>query len=142
MGLVVGQQPAVRAAVRPPRAALARPAGAGHPLPGALLDDGQFLTDHAHVGGLPCDLLARGAQLGALAAEAVLDLSGRAGQVGEQEFQLPELGAHRPDRGEYLVLQFLVARLDRGAERGAGRVDLAQNHRDVGSHLVGARVPG
>ena len=125
MGLLVGQQTAVRAAVHPPRAALAWPAGAGHPLPGALLDGRQFLADHAHVGGLPRDLLARGAQLGSLAAEAVLDLSGRAGQVGEQEFQLAEFGAHRPDRGEYLVLQILVARLDRGTEDGAARVDFA-----------------
>ena len=44
MSLLVGQQPAVGTAVRPSRTALTRTAltrsaGAGHPLPGALLDD-------------------------------------------------------------------------------------------------------
>jgi hypothetical protein len=136
VGLVVGQQAAVGAAVRPSRVALARPAGVGHPLPPALFDDRQFLADHAHVGGLPCDLIVCGPQLGTLAIQAVLDLIRRAGQVGEHEFQLAELGADRPDHGEYLALQLFVARLDRGAEEGAARVDLAQDHRDVGSYLV------
>ena len=106
----------------------------------AKFHDRQFLADHAHVGGLPCDLPARGPQLGTLPAEAVLDLSGRARPVGEHELHLAELRAHRFDRGEYLALQLFVTRLDRGAEDGTARIDLAQHHRDVGPYLVRARV--
>ena len=81
-------------------------------------------------------------QLGALAAQAVLYLPGRPGQVGEQELHLAELGAHRLGRGEHLVLELLVPGLDRGPEGGAARVDLAQHHGDVRSHLAGVSIVG
>ena len=119
--------------------------GAGRlrlPLTGALLDDREFLADHADIRRLPPDLQAGGPEFGVLAAQAVLDLSGRASQVGQHEGHVAELRAQRLERGEHLVLGVGVAGLDRGAEHRAAGVDLAHHHRDVGSQLTGALVAG
>ncbi len=133
MGLVIRPQPGVGAAARPAGARLllaARPRG---PLAGAALDDRQLFADHAHIGRLPSDLLAGGPQLGSLPDQAVLDLTGRADQVSQQEGHVPELGAHRLDRGEHAALRLFVPGLDRRAEYGAASVDFPQHHRDIGS---------
>ena len=115
---------------------------AGHrgPLAGPVLDDRQLFADHAHVGRLSSDLLPGGRQLGSLTDQAVLDLIGRANQIGQQEGQVPELGAHRLDRGEYVALRLFVSGLDRRAEYGAAGVDFPQHHRDVGSQVGRPRV--
>ena len=76
-----------------------------------------------------------------LACKNAFSLALSARQVGEHELHLAELGAHRPGRGEHLALQFLIARLDRGAEDGAAGVDLAQHHRDIGAHLAACVSP-
>jgi hypothetical protein len=138
MGLVVGQQPAVRAATIPSRARGRRFGRLRLPLVGPLLDNREFLADHADVGGLPDGSFAGSPQLYVLAAQAVLDLAGRAGQVGQHEGHIAELGAQRFQRGEHLALKFLVTGLDRGAERRPARVDLPHDHRDVGAQLIGA----
>ena len=137
--LVIGQQPAVRAAVP----ARARGGGFGRlqpPPAGPLLDDREFLADQADVGQLPGGPLAGGPQLGALAVQAVLDLAGRAGQIGQHEGHVTELGAQRFQRGEHLALDCSVSGLDRGAEHRAARVDFPHHHRDVGSQLAGVLV--
>ena len=136
VSLVVRQQPAVGAAAGPARAGLLAVGGSGYPGSRALFDDRQFLTDHAYVGRLMADPVAGHPQLGALVGQAVLDLAGRPGQVGEQEFHLAEFGAHRLDGGQHLALQVLVARLDGGQEDRAARVDLPQHHGDIGSHRL------
>jgi hypothetical protein len=135
--LAVRKQPAVRAS----GPARARPRGAGRtrlPLTGVLLDDRELFADQAYVRRLPADLEAGRPEFRVLPAQAVLDLPGRPGQVGQHEGHVAELGAQRLDGGQHLVLELGVAGLDRGPERRAARVDLPQHHRDVGTELAGA----
>jgi hypothetical protein len=137
-----GQQPAVRAAVRPARPPAVADTAAGNGGGGPAHGEHHLVVENPDIRPLPIVLVLYRPEARALLIEALLDPGDRSRDVLQEEAQLGVLRAQRFERGDDVGAKLLVTCLHRRAQRGPARVDPPEQGADLRPQRLRVRVSG